>query len=190
MFEWNSQSDLARSALLRGQGSWCDSDLLNEHRTGCMVKGMSQARAIQWALRIGVVVSLSLCVSPSHAGSKIDGHSTIGPVITSMTALPVMTEARNVELKQMPHTSLPVGNMVILRTLPSVSKQISVGGTALLPYIGAGFGGGYLTELDRSLNAVSSGLSSSFGASNVGLKSLVGQHLIPNEVHLGVRFPF
>jgi hypothetical protein len=110
--------------------------------------------------------------------------------MTSVTALPVMTEARDVELKQMPSTSLPVGSMVILRTLPSVSKQISVGGTTVLPYIGAGFGGGYLTELDRSFNAVSSGLFSSFGASNAGLKSLVGHHLIPNEVQLGVRFPF
>lgn len=155
-----------------------------------MVKGMSRARSIQWALRIGVVVSVSLCVSLSHAGSKIDGHSTIGPVITSMTAISPLAGGRDAELKQVPSTSLPVGSMVILRTLPSVSKQISVGGTTVLPYIGAGFGGGYLTELDRSFNAVSSGLFSSFGASNAGLKSLVGQHLIPNEVQLGVRFLF
>jgi hypothetical protein len=113
----------------------------------------------------------------------------IEPVLTGMTAIPDLAGARDVEPRQ-PSASLPVGNMVILRPLPSVSKQISVGGTTLLPYFGAGFGGGYLTELDRSFNAVSSGLSSSFSASNAGLKSLVGQHLIPNEVQLGIRFPF
>ena len=175
---------------LRGQGPWHDSDLLNEHRTRCMVNVMLQARTIGWSLRIGVVVSVSLCVSLSHAGSTIDGQSTIGPAFSGMAAIPAPAGGRDAELKQTPSASLPVGNMVILRTLPSVSNQISVGGTTLLPYIGAGFGGGYLTELDRSLNAVSSGLSSSFSAPNAGLKSLVGQSLIPNEVQLGIRFPF
>jgi len=107
-----------------------------------------------------------------------------------MTAIPALAGGRDAELTQTPSASLPVENMLVPRTLPSVSKQISVGGTTLLPFIGAGFGGGYLTEFDRSLNAVSSGLSSSFSAPNAGVKSLVGQHLIPNEVQLGIRFPF
>jgi hypothetical protein len=176
--------------MLRRHESWCDSHLLNEYQTGCIVRGMSRDQPIRWSLWIGVVVSVSLCVSLSHAGSKTDGHSTIGPVITEMTAIPTLAGGRDAELTQTPSASLPVENRLILRTLPSVSKQISVGGTTLLPFIGAGFGGGYLTEFDRSLNAVSSGLSSSFSASNTGLKSLVGQHLIPNEVQLGIRFPF
>ncbi|MDH5726047.1 MAG: hypothetical protein OEY60_11300 [Nitrospira sp.] len=151
---------------------------------------MSQAHPIRWSLAIGMLVGASLCVSLSHAGSKIDGHSTIGPVVTGMTAIPALAGGRDAELQQTPSASLPVEHMLILRTLPSVSKQISVGGTTLLPYLGAGFGGGYHTELDRSLNAVSSGLSSSYSDPNAGLKSLVGQHLIPNEVQLGIRFPF
>lgn len=176
--------------MLRRHEFRCDSHLLNEYRTGCIVKGMSRVHPIRWSLRIGVVVSVSLCVSLSHAGSQIDGHSPIGPVITGMTAIPALAGGRDAELTQTPSASLPVENMLVPRTLPSVSKQISVGGTTLLPFIGAGFGGGYLTEFDRSLNAVSSGLSSSFSAPNAGVKSLVGQHLIPNEVQLGIRFPF
>jgi len=168
-----------QSGTAEGRKSYCDRDLLNGYRTRCMVKIMSPVWAIGWSLRIGLVVSVSLCVSLSHAGSKLDGHSTIGPGITGMTAIPAT-----------PSASLPVDNLFTLRTLPSVSKQISIGETKLLPFIGAGFGGGYLTELDRSLNAVSSGLSSSFSAPNTGLKSLVGQHLIPNEVQLGIRVPF
>jgi hypothetical protein len=56
-----------------------------------------------------------------------------------------------------------------------------------MPYIGAGFSGGYATELDRSLNTVQSASSSPF---NAGLKNLFGQQLLPNEVQLGIRFPF
>jgi hypothetical protein len=77
-------------------------------------------------------------------------------------------------------------NGFVLRTLPTVSKPISVGGTTLLPYIGAGFSGGYATELDRSLNAQ----SASLGPLNAGPKNLFGPQLIPNEVQLGIRFPF
>ncbi len=77
-------------------------------------------------------------------------------------------------------------NVVILRTLPTMSKEILVGGTTLLPYIGAGFGGGYLTELDRSLNSASSISSNTI---NPSLKNL-SQGLLPNEVQMGIRFPF
>ena len=78
-------------------------------------------------------------------------------------------------------------NGFVLRNIPTVSKPISVGGTILVPYIGAGFGGGYATELDRSLNTAQ---SASSGSLNTGLKNLFGPQLIPNEVQLGVRFPF
>jgi hypothetical protein len=90
---------------------------------------------------------------------------------------------------QGPSASVPGESVVFLRTVPSLSKQILVGGAKLMPYIGAGFGGGYLTEFDRSLHALPS-FSSSFGSTNAGLRSLFGPHLIPNEVQLGIRFPF
>jgi hypothetical protein len=90
---------------------------------------------------------------------------------------------------QGPSTFLTVESMGLLRAVPSLTKQIAVGGTKLMPYIGAGFGGGYLTEFDRSLHAPPS-FSSSSGSTNAGLRSLFGQHLIPNEVQLGIRFPF
>jgi hypothetical protein len=68
-----------------------------------------------------------------------------------------------------------------------MSTPISVGGTTLVPYIGAGFSGGYATEFDRSLNTPQSASAGSF---NAGLKNLFGQQLMPNEVQLGIRFPF
>jgi hypothetical protein len=90
----------------------------------------------------------------------------------------------------MPSTALPVEGALVLRNIPTVSKPISVGGTTLVPYIGAGFGGGYTTELDRSIHAAPSGSSMPSGATIGGPKDLLGQHLMPNEVQLGIRFPF
>ena len=98
----------------------------------------------------------------------------------------MVTEAA---MAQGPSASVPMESMVFLRAVPSLSKQISVGGTTLMPYIGAGFGGGYVTEFDRSLHA-SPSFSSSSGSTNPGLRSLFGPHLIPNEVQLGIRVPF
>jgi hypothetical protein len=98
--------------------------------------------------------------------------------------------AMEAAVRPMPSTAVPVENGLMLRTLPTVSKQISVAGRTLVPYIGAGFGGGYATEFDRALNVAPSESSSSSGSSNVGLKSLLGQNLIPNEVQLGIRLPF
>jgi hypothetical protein len=101
-----------------------------------------------------------------------------------------VSTAMEAAMKPMSSAAVPVESGLALRTLPTVSKPISVGGKMLVPYIGAGFGGGYATELDRALSAAPSASSSSSGSSNVGLKNLLGPNLIPNEVQLGIRFPF
>jgi hypothetical protein len=155
-----------------------------------MVEGMRQTRTIGWSMAITIAMSVSVCWSLSHADTITDGRSamelatsnTTSNTMTSST--PIATEAI---VKPMPSPAVPVENGLVLRTLPTVSKPISVGGTTLVPYIGAGFGGGYTTELDRSLNTAQSASSGSF---NAGPKNLFGQQLIPNEVQLGVRFPF
>jgi hypothetical protein len=153
-----------------------------------MVKIMRQARTIAWSMAITIAMSVSVCWSLSHAGTIRDGRSAIelatSNTNTMTSSTPIVTEAI---VKPMPSPAVPIENGLVLRTLPTVSKQISVGGTMLVPYIGAGFGGGYATELDRSLNTAQSASSGSF---NTGQKNLFGQQLIPNEVQLGVRFPF
>jgi len=75
----------------------------------------------------------------------------------------------------------------LFREVPSINGQYSVGGTTLLPFIGAGFGGGYSSDRDRALNPGVSGLSDS------GLRSQwnqMGQGFAPNEFHMGIRIPF
>jgi len=140
-------------------------------------------------LGISATIGLSVCWSLSYAGPTENGRSVIGPAISSVTvssSAVIVTEAAT---GQGPPAFLTVESMGLLRAVPSLSKQIVVGGTKLMPYIGAGFGGGHLTEFDRSLHA-SPTFSSSSGSTSAGPRSLFGQHLIPNEVQLGIRFPF
>jgi hypothetical protein len=147
---------------------------------------MRQVSIMKRLMGIGVALALSGSWSLSHAGTSEEGRAAIAPMPShAMTAsAPAATEAA---AESVPSAVLPLENGVVLRTVPTLSKQISVGGTKLMPYIGAGFGGGYATEVDRSLNSVPSASSGTF---NAGQKNLFGPQLIPNEVQLGVRFPF
>lgn len=71
----------------------------------------------------------------------------------------------------------------VFRDIPSISGVYLGGGTRLRPYIGAGFGGGYAADLDRSLSALSS-------LTNSGSRSSFGQGLTPSEFQIGIRIPF
>lgn len=70
------------------------------------------------------------------------------------------------------------------RDIPSISGRYSIGGRALLPYLGAGFSGGYGSELNRSLG----GAPPTQG--DFGLRSQFGQSVSPNEFQMGIRIPF
>jgi hypothetical protein len=71
-----------------------------------------------------------------------------------------------------------------VRDIPSISGRYSIGGRTLLPYLGAGFSGGYNSEFNRSLNGPPP------PQNDLGLRSQFGQSLSPNEFQLGVRIPF
>ena len=72
----------------------------------------------------------------------------------------------------------------IFRDIPSISGRYSVGGHTFMPYLGAGFGGGYTSELNRSLTGPPP------VQSDVGLRSQFGQGFSPNEFQMGLRIPF
>ncbi|NOS78641.1 MAG: hypothetical protein HOP35_11915 [Nitrospira sp.] len=72
----------------------------------------------------------------------------------------------------------------IFRDIPSISGRYSVGGRTIMPYIGAGFGGGYTSELNRSLTGPPP------VQSDIGLRSQFGQGFSPNEFQMGFRIPF
>ena len=70
------------------------------------------------------------------------------------------------------------------RDIPSISGNYTVKGTRIMPYIGAGFGHGYTSDVDRSLN------SSPSIQTDPGLRSMLGQGLTPSEFQMGLRIPF
>jgi hypothetical protein len=72
----------------------------------------------------------------------------------------------------------------VFRDLPSISGNYTVNGRKIMPYVGAGFGHGYSSDLDRSLN------SSSISQTDTGLRSMFGQGLTPSEFQMGLRIPF
>lgn len=72
----------------------------------------------------------------------------------------------------------------VFRDIPSISGRYSVGGRTILPYLGAGFGGGYTSELNRSLTGPPP------VQPDVGLRSQFGQGISPNEFQMGLRIPF
>lgn len=82
--------------------------------------------------------------------------------------------------------SLPLSSpsSSIFRDIPSISGRYSVGGRTIMPYLGAGFGGGYTSELNRSLTGPPP------VQSDIGLRSPLGQGLSPNEFQMGLRIPF
>lgn len=71
-----------------------------------------------------------------------------------------------------------------IRDIPSINGRYSIGGSTLLPYIGAGFSGGYSSEFNRSLSGPP------ITQNDLGLRSQFGQSVSPNEFQLGVRIPF
>jgi len=72
----------------------------------------------------------------------------------------------------------------VFRDIPSISGRYSVRGRTIMPYLGAGFGGGYTSELNRSLTGPPP------VQSDVGLRSQFGQGISPNEFQMGLRIPF
>ena len=104
------------------------------------------------------------------AGSigKVEGSALKNDVVGQAPAVP-------------PGSSTP---STVFRDIPLLSGGYLGGGTKLTPYIGAGFGSGYASDLDRSLSGGASIQTDS------GARSHFGQGLTPNEFQMGIRIPF
>jgi hypothetical protein len=72
----------------------------------------------------------------------------------------------------------------LLREPPTVTGEVHVGDRTFIPYVGAGFGGGYATERDRML-----GPDQTLQQKNI-LGNTSGGGYLPNEFHMGLRIPF
>ncbi len=72
----------------------------------------------------------------------------------------------------------------LFRQSPVLSGRLRVSEQTLIPYLGAGFGGGYVTERDRALSPQPVlPQQNLFGDS-------MGKSMMPNEFQMGIRIPF
>ena len=124
-------------------------------------------------------------LSFSHAGAAVEGSLATGlstaESISKLGPPALKGDVTGQSPSVQPGPSTPAN---VFRNIPSISGDYSVGGTRLMPYFGAGFGSGYVSDLDRSLSGGPSIQTDS------GLRNLFGQGLTPSEFQMGIRVPF
>lgn len=79
---------------------------------------------------------------------------------------------------------VPDRSETLLREPPTIHGELHLGEQTFIPYVGAGFGGGYVTERDRML-----GPDPSLQNRNI-LGDSTGKGYVPNEFQMGIRIPF
>ena len=72
----------------------------------------------------------------------------------------------------------------LIRQTPTLSGRLQLSQQTLIPFVGAGFGGGFVTERDKAM-----GSSSMFPQQSLLGESL-GKGMMPNEFQMGIRIPF
>ena len=145
----------------------------------CMIDSMKRFSA-----GIGMVLVVALAAS-------IQGIAAPDRVVADS---PVFAEPNNQPSSSTPKTTAPSqpplavpsvsASSADVRDIPSISGRYAIGGRTLLPYIGAGFSGGYSSEFGRSLAVVPP------TQNDFGLRSQFGQSVSPNEFQVGIRIPF
>ena len=136
------------------------------------------------------VIVFAICVMGLLSFSRVeaarDGSVAPGPSKASAIGTVDHPALKNDVMGQ--SSLVPPGSSTpsnVFRDIPSIiSGDNSGGGTKLMPYIGAGFGSGYASDLDRSLSVRPSTQIDS------GPRSHFGQGLTPSEFQIGIRIPF
>jgi len=137
-------------------------------------------------LIIGTVLLLVTFVPSIQAESRPD-RSTAGsstPVETNHKSSQVV-QKQNVPIQPSASMLPREGDSSLsFRDIPSISGRYSVGGKTIAPYVGAGFGGGYTSEFNRTL------ANPSPMQTDQVFRSQFGQVSSPNEFQMGLRIPF
>lgn len=139
-----------------------------------------------WQIKRPAAIISAMCLmgllSFSHMGAASEGPDATGfsreGASGKVDPTALKSDSRDTA------ASLPTTPSKVFQDIPSIHADYSVRGTKIMPYIGAGFGHGYSSDLDRSLNGSPSIQTDS------GLRSLFGQGLTPSEFQMGIRVPF
>jgi hypothetical protein len=142
---------------------------------------------VKFAATIPFTAMLVIFLSFSQAMATGEGPVLPEAEATEVPITLVLPVPKSDVVRPSPSPSVgsePSTSATMFRDLPSINGRYSVGGTTVLPYLGAGFGSGYTSERDRSLQGGSS------IQTDPGFRSLFGQNLTPNEFQMGIRIPF
>ena len=126
---------------------------------------------------ISAILCLTIALVLMHAERTLASSTLVG----NSTGIHSLQKDAGSDSATVPVT--PSANS-LYRDVPSLSGRYSAGGMTLLPYIGAGFGAGYSSELNRAL------APNPEPQQNLNLGGLSGQSLVPNEFQMGIRIPF
>ncbi len=133
-----------------------------------------------------VVVLLVVALAVPIQGLAVEDRVVVDSAVLGATSSQPSSSTPKTNGPSQPPIALPsaAASSVDVRDIPSINGRYAIGGRTLVPYIGAGFSGGYSSEFNRSLAVVPP------TQNDLGLRSQIGQSLSPNEFQLGVRIPF
>lgn len=145
----------------------------------CIIGSMKQYGA-------GVAVLLVAALAVPIQGIAEQDRVVVDSAVLGETSSQPSSSTPKTNGPSQPPIALPstAASSVDVRDIPSISGRYAIGGKTLVPYIGAGFSGGYSSEFNRSLAVVPP------TQNDLGLRSQFGQSVSPNEFQLGVRIPF
>jgi len=128
-------------------------------------------------LKILGILTLTVGLAVSQSDTTLAAPTSIGNQSGTLS----LQERAGANIAARPVTP-PISSL--FRDVPSLSEHNSVREIRILPYIGAGFGAGYTSELDRTL------APNVPPQHNLNLGGQLGQSMVPNEFQLGIRIPF
>ena len=115
------------------------------------------------------------------------GGQSLALAESPSTETPAWSESRSPSsnaLSQAP--AMSERQVDLFRQTPRLSGRLQVSEQTLIPYVGAGFGGGYVTERDRALGPLPGVPQQNLMGDSLGL----GKSMMPNEFQMGIRIPF
>ena len=123
------------------------------------------------------IISLTVALALTHSDRALASQTLVG----SGTGNFSLEESAGIDVATTPATP-SAGSP--FRDVPSLSGRYFTGNMTFLPYIGAGFGAGYNSELDRTF------APNLQPQQNLNLGGLPVQSMAPNEFQMGIRIPF
>ena len=136
-----------------------------------------EVRVMNTRFNILGIVFLTVALALIHSDRTFAAHTLVGNSVGIFSS----PESAGTDGSPTPFTP-SAGSL--FRDVPSLSGHYLTGDMTFLPYIGAGFGAGYNSELDRTF------APNLQPQQNLNLGGRPGQNMVPNEFQMGIRIPF